>query len=405
MEYKDNKWYISQNGHNKRGSLGNTQVPSSLLPTVLHRLGLTPEQALSEILVDDLIARLKSDDWEVRVAAVRALGKLNTGASVELLASALDDEDGSVRAAAVHALGNVGKQVPLQGLVAALRDFDWHVRETAVLALGKQEQRVPDEVLTIALHDKDVSVREAARLALQWHAAEERTSASYGGLQEQKIMQHDRDDTSLPNGGEAMPGNAWHGSMEYSERSREQVQEFASQEYASHEYGNAMSLQGEKVTILPQRRSQRGWWVIVVIVAILFFLLGHMTQRVMPVRVPGPPIFMRHQHESILPFESPRYATILQNDVARGLSLSPKEITAQLKADKSMTEIAAAQGVSASQLQNIELNSLQDVFRTAVSSGDIDQEKADQWMQRLQHEPPLLDRVTVQMFLFSPDEG
>jgi lambda repressor-like predicted transcriptional regulator len=400
MEDKDNEWHISQNGHNKRGSLGNTQVPSCLLQTVLHRLGLTPEQALSEILVDDLIARLKSDDWEVRIAAVRALGKLNSGASVELLVSALDDEDGSVRAAAVHALGNVGKQAPLQQLMVALRDSDWHVRETALLVLGKQEQRVPDEVLTIALYDRDVSVREAARLALQWHAVEERTSASYGGLQEQRIMQHDRDDTSLPNSGEAIPGDAWHSSMEYAERSREQVQE-----YASYEYGNAMSLQGEKVTIQPQRRSQRGWWVIVVIVALLFFLLGNMTQLVMPVRVPRPAIFMMHHPESSLPFESPSYATILQNDVARGLNLSPKDITAQLKEGKSMTDIAKTQGFSPSQLQNIELKSFQDVFGKAVSSGDIDQQEAYQWMWRFQHEPALLDKVTVQMFQVDSDGG
>ncbi len=70
-----------------------------------------------------------------------------------------------------------------------------------------------------------------------------------------------------------------------------------------------------------------------------------------------------------------------------------------------MTDIAAAQGVSVSQLQNIELSSLQDVFRTAVSSGDIDQEEANQWMGRFQHEPPLLDKVTIQMFDVDSDGG
>src|SRR5438067_8107162 len=130
MEY--NEWHISQNGHNTRGSSEHVQLPPSLLPAVLHRLGLPPDQAPSEIAVDDLVANLKSDDWEVRVAAVRILGKLDTGAPVELLASVLDDADGSVRAAAVHALGQVGKRAPLHLLVAALHDPDWHVRETAV---------------------------------------------------------------------------------------------------------------------------------------------------------------------------------------------------------------------------------------------------------------------------------
>ena len=69
MEYNENEWHISQNGHNPGGQAEHVQVPSSLLPDVLHRLGLSPEQALSEIAVDDLVANLKSDDWEVRVAA------------------------------------------------------------------------------------------------------------------------------------------------------------------------------------------------------------------------------------------------------------------------------------------------------------------------------------------------
>ena len=186
MEYNENEWHISQNGNNTRGSRRDTQVPSSLLPTVLHRLGLLPEQALSEIEADELVAKLKSDDWEVRVGAVRALGKLGTGVPVELLASVLDDEDGSVRAAAVYALGQVGKRAPLNRLVGALHDPDWHVRETAVLALGKQGRRIPHEVLTTALHDTDESVREAARLALERNAAEE--AAPYGQLWEQKTM-------------------------------------------------------------------------------------------------------------------------------------------------------------------------------------------------------------------------
>src|SRR6266436_3926527 len=197
MQNKENERHISQDGDSTTGSLGNARVPSTLLPTVLHRLGLLPEQALPETSLDDVIATLKSDDWEVRVAAVRALGKLETADSVELLVSALDDEDGSVRAAAVHALGNAGKRAPLHRLVAALGDADWHVRETAVLALGKQGQRIPREVLMTALHDTDESVREAARLALEWNTAGE--SGSYGQLWEQKTMQRDRDDTTLAN--------------------------------------------------------------------------------------------------------------------------------------------------------------------------------------------------------------
>src|SRR6266702_6350967 len=142
MENNSNGWRISHNDDNSRGLSKDAEVPSSLLPNVLQRLGLTPEQALSELSFDDLATRLKSDDWKVRAAAVRALGKRDADAPIELLVPVLDDEDESVRAAAVHVMGKAARQASLDRLVAALHDTDWHVRETAVLALGKQEQHI-----------------------------------------------------------------------------------------------------------------------------------------------------------------------------------------------------------------------------------------------------------------------
>ena len=73
MEDKQNEWHSILNGNNIIGSAGNAQVPSSLLQTVMHRLGLPPEQARSELSFDDAKVRLTSDDWEVRIVAVRAL--------------------------------------------------------------------------------------------------------------------------------------------------------------------------------------------------------------------------------------------------------------------------------------------------------------------------------------------
>src|SRR5712692_6215760 len=247
MEYKDNEWHISQDGDNTKGSLKNASVPSSLLPTVLYRLGLTSEQALSELSVDDLRTKLKSSDWEVRVAAVRALGKLDTDAHLELLVSALDDEDESVRAAAVHVLGKGGGRASLDRLVLALRDSDWHVRETAVLMLGKLKQHVPNEVFMTALQDTDGAVREAARLALQWNSAEESTSVAYGRLWEQKTMLNNGYNATLSNGNgdhspfETAPYDDWRGSSEdgrnpeVSGSMQQQMQEYARQEYAFYE--------------------------------------------------------------------------------------------------------------------------------------------------------------------------
>lgn len=413
MEYNENELHIGHNGNNASGLSRDIQVPSSLLPGVLQRLGLPPEQPHSELTIDDLLAKLKSGDWEVRVAAVRALGKLVTGVPVELLVSALDDEDGSVRAAAVHALGKVGKRAPLNRLVAALHDPDWHVRETAALALGKQGKRLPHEVLMTALHDRDESVREAAGLVLKWIAEE---SAAYGQLQEQKTIQHDRDNSNLTNSKEistlfeATSYDARNGTFANSRNSQrvqgvqEQMQEYVPREYASYEYDSAPPSQWEKLT--PRRRPQRGWWAVVAVTAFLFFLMGGaITVWVMPALI--------QQGQKVLPtltpqgntlslekiLQDPKYNSLLQKEIAVQLKLSPEEIRAQLKASRSMTAIAAAQGFSASQLRTIELKAFQDFFNAAVKAGNIDLQFANDSMQQLQNNQQLLDNMTVQAFV------
>lgn len=421
MKYKDDEWRINQNDDNKTGSSSNAQVPPSLVPNVLHRLGLAPEQTPAEISAEEWIAKLKSGDWERRAAAVRALGRREHDVPVELLVSALDDEDESVRAAAVHALGNIGKWVPLRRLTEALHDSNWHVRETAVLTLGKQEQHVPDEVFITALRDTDGSVREAARLALQWNAAEERIAVTYGRLWEKKTMQHNDYDATLSDDKEnrspfeTVPNNALNGPVAYSGDSvrshgpQEQTQEYLPQEQAFYEYGDAISSHGEKLT--PQRRGpQKGWWAAIAVTAILFFLIGSsVTRWAMPFQVANQvqfvkiaPAMAQPQQVPFLPFKDPRYTLMLQDDIANALHLSSGEIRLQLKEGKSLTDIAAAQGISASQLQNIELKAFGDVFNTAVKSGDIGQQDASNWMYQVQNNPQMLDKMTSVVFFVGP---
>jgi hypothetical protein len=421
MKYKDDEWRISQDDDNKTGSSGNVQVPPSLASNVLHRLGLTPEQTPSAISAEEWIARLKGSDWELRAAAVRALGRLEHDIPVELLVSALDDEDESVRAAAVHVLGNIGKWVPLDRLAEALHDSAWHVRETAVLTLGKQEQHVPDEVFITALRDTDGSVREAARLALQWNAPEERIAATYGRLWEKKIMQQNdynatlSDDKQNRSPFETVPNNAFNGTAEYggdSARShgpQEQAQEYLPQEHAFYEYGDAVSSHGEK--LIPHRRSsQKGWWAVIAVTAILFFLIGSsITRWAIPFPIPNQvqfvkvaPVMPQPQPVPFLPFKDPRYALMLQDDIASALHLSPGQIRVQLQEGKSMTDIAAAQGISASQLQNIELKAFGDVYNEAVKAGDISQQDASNWMYPLQSNPQMLDKMASVVFFIGP---
>ncbi len=403
MGDKENGQYSSLNDHNTRGSWVNTQIPSSLLPAVLHRLGLPREQAHVEPSFDEAKADLKSDDWEVRVAAVRTLEKLDTASSVSLIASALEDQDESVRAAAVHALGNIEKQPTTYWLIVALHDADWHVRETAVLALGKQ--KVPREVFMTALHDTDESVREAATLALQWHAAEDRSSASYGKLWEQKPMQSEKHDTISLNGKdsqEQLETVPYDGIMverrdaESAHNSRDQVQVYAPQEYASFEYGDGMLSRGEKLT--PSSRwPKKAWWAIVA-ASIFFFLLGSAaTGLLVPLQVS----FTQPASKSVqaVPSQNFRYTKIVLVDIASALHLDPQQITAQLQAGKSMTDIASGQGVSSSELQNLELKAFADAYNEAAKAGDISQQQANEGIQQLQDNPQLLDKLTTSLFL------
>jgi hypothetical protein len=343
MEHEEHKELIPRdNNHSQEITnehrLRAAQVPSSLLPMVLLRLGLSSDSLLPEISVDTLVELLQSEQWEERLNAVRMLGRLGSGVPVDLLSTALDDNDGSVRAATLFALGNAGHHAPLHRLVAALNDTDWHVRETAVLALSKQGERVPQEVLQIALHDADSSVRDAVSLALQRHSStdEHEQPAVYDGQQwEQHIMQqkeahkngtshlssqedgistfvaYNHSSGAIPRvlreqqqsyaAQNPIPGEQWQsytrqtplesssgGQMQMfappletssderanGERQRDPISEPSHQE----EYSSAASSgQGEKVTSLPrQNRSSKGWWVLIAIVALLFFLLGRM---------------------------------------------------------------------------------------------------------------------------------
>lgn len=135
-------------------------VPASLLPSVLRRLGLedTPTTRIDEQIaalrnverhprgaasLEFCAAALRDPAWEVRAAAVWALGTFGELAPGEALLNALSDEDGSVRAAAFRTLNRINGRVPLEPTLRLLRDADWQVREAVALTLeelGEQPQ-------------------------------------------------------------------------------------------------------------------------------------------------------------------------------------------------------------------------------------------------------------------------
>lgn len=140
-----------------------------LLPMTLARLGLgkgTPSPG-AETQVDQLVIDLSSQEWSIRAAAARALGKLGERAPLEPLVASLDDKNDVVRAAAAQALGPLSERAPIEPLIHALHDSSWRVRAAAALALSRMGDRVPIDELAALVDDEDESVCIAALQALR----------------------------------------------------------------------------------------------------------------------------------------------------------------------------------------------------------------------------------------------
>lgn len=162
----------------QKGLAPSQEVPSSLLPNVLGRIKLREQYMITHQSSQERLEALHHPQWEIRSAAVHALGNLGTQAPLEPLLDALQDEHRLVRVAAVHALGRLQERLPMEQLLLALRDEEWEVREMAVLVLGELHTYPVEPLLHIALHDNNSSVREAAQYALNQHDAKIEVGAS-----------------------------------------------------------------------------------------------------------------------------------------------------------------------------------------------------------------------------------
>jgi hypothetical protein len=401
MEDNMNKDTISQQMNDTARSPESLQVPPSLLPAVLHRLGLMPEQAQQELSLEEAVVKLKSSDWEERAMAVRLLGK-RAEVPGELLESALDDEDGAVRAAAVHAMG---KRAPLHRLMRALYDADWHVRETAVFVLGQQRPHVPDEMLKTALHDTDHAVREAARYVLQQHVSPVEGAVIYGQLQEKKRMQQDNDTVQMAN---------WEDPSSYETvpplALREQAQAYAPQEQIPYGYGADTSSR-EKVTSVSMRRSSKKWWIILPIVALCFFIMGALSVSHSSHSLFGQTGTSSVAVNSVQEMPEDTVSTLLQNtkyknmlaqEMSNKLNLTQKQIMIQLQMGKSMTDIATTQGISPDQLRTIETGAFVDTLRAMVQASNVSQSEADAWQVSNLSTYEQMDKWTSMIFMPPP---
>jgi len=87
------------------------------------------------------------------------------------------------------------------------------------------------------------------------------------------------------------------------------------------------------------------------------------------------------------------YLNTVANQVALGLRMTPSQLKAQLQAGKHLSQLAAAQGVSSSQLHTTEVNAVQSAVNQAVHNGDLTQQQATTFMQYVRQHPEVVSRI------------
>jgi len=153
-------------------------APASLLVKLEDRQALYDLIRSSQISEHDLMAAAQHEQWEIRSAAVEALGREGGENAYALIVNALQDENHFVRMTAVQTLGKRGDQAPLPILFAALQDHNWQVREIAVLTLGELSVSIPEETREMLLHDSNSNVREAIKMVIQTNHVSEASHVS-----------------------------------------------------------------------------------------------------------------------------------------------------------------------------------------------------------------------------------
>ena len=88
-----------------------------------------------------------------------------------------------------------------------------------------------------------------------------------------------------------------------------------------------------------------------------------------------------------------QYGPDVKTQIAQGLKLTPEQLTAQLRAGKTLSDVAKAQGVSATQLPTIITNAIETGLKPAVDDGTITQQQLDKLAKRYASHPALLDKL------------
>jgi polyhydroxyalkanoate synthesis regulator phasin len=93
-----------------------------------------------------------------------------------------------------------------------------------------------------------------------------------------------------------------------------------------------------------------------------------------------------------------KYLSSITTQIAQGLHLTSAQLTTQLESGKSLSDIATAQKIDATQLQSIVTNAIQKTLKEAVTAGDLTQAQADALQQQLKNNPSILQHILDRHF-------
>ena len=143
-------------------------VVADLLTTMRSRLGFTHQHSQQKRDLHQLVQNLRSSESAVRVQAVRTLGSQEEQLPLtELVDRLLNDESMDVRAAVARVFGAHHEGAAKTALLLAFGDPAWNVRAAAIEALGRLEDPSLLPTFLSALQtDYDRTVRLAAVWAL-----------------------------------------------------------------------------------------------------------------------------------------------------------------------------------------------------------------------------------------------
>lgn len=126
-------------------------------------------RTLGQIQDDEAVGPLveileTSNDLEIRIATIEALGEIGNPEAEPTLSALLSSPEWQLRAKTASALGGLGDPEAIPGLVESLRDENWWVRRSAAAALALIPKGI--EALYAELDDEDRFAADAAAEAL-----------------------------------------------------------------------------------------------------------------------------------------------------------------------------------------------------------------------------------------------